>query len=199
MAGTADSVRRLASLASEQIDWPPAEGIEATPGTLGGCPRFAGTRIALEGLHQYAAAGYDDATILEAYPALGADDLARGRAYLAAHADLFAGWRWRGLLAAADWGSAYDTGLDDLKADLRAVLARVAALEEALAPFAEAEPFFRLWAVHGTMVCAYVTVDEATDTLMEGRSITLADLQRARNALAGALVAATAPGREAGR
>ncbi len=53
------------------------QGIEKTPGVVGGSARLAGTRIPIWDLVQYRRMGATDAKILEAYPQLGAVQLAQ--------------------------------------------------------------------------------------------------------------------------
>jgi uncharacterized protein (DUF433 family) len=65
----------------------PFEGIERTPGVLGGSARVVGTRISVRALERCRRSGWDDQKMLEAFPSLTSADLAHAWAYVAAHSD----------------------------------------------------------------------------------------------------------------
>ena len=65
----------------------PVDGIEKTPGVVGGSARIAGTRIPVRTLESCRRSGWDDAKMLEAFPSLTPADLAHAWTYVAANGD----------------------------------------------------------------------------------------------------------------
>jgi len=63
------------------------QGIEKTPGVVGGNARIAGTRISVWGLVESRRLGATDAQLLEDYPHLSASDLKNAWAYAEAFPD----------------------------------------------------------------------------------------------------------------
>ena len=63
------------------------QGIEKTPGVVGGNARIAGTRISVWGLVESRRLGATDAQLLEDYPHLSATDLKNAWAYAEAFPD----------------------------------------------------------------------------------------------------------------
>jgi uncharacterized protein (DUF433 family) len=63
------------------------QGIEKTPGVVGGNARIAGTRIAVWGLVESRQLGATDDRLLEDYPHLSASDLKNAWAYAEAFPD----------------------------------------------------------------------------------------------------------------
>jgi uncharacterized protein (DUF433 family) len=65
----------------------PGEGIEKTPGVVGGSARIAGTRIPVRTLESCRRSGWDEPKMLEAFPSLTPADLTHAWAYVAANGE----------------------------------------------------------------------------------------------------------------
>lgn len=81
----AEKAELIQKLVQEIVNaWP---GIEKTPGVVGGDACIVRTRIPVWALENYRRLGWNEAAILENFPALRAADLVNAWAYVDAHRD----------------------------------------------------------------------------------------------------------------
>ena len=142
------SETRLAAFA-RGIVWPPSDLIETEGERERGWdgPYLAGTYLPVGIVGRNLA---DDWGWREHYPLQTDDTLIAARDYYLAHADLFQAQRWR----AVQFDRQYQPGGDgeQLKADIAALLDRLAAAEGALRALVATEPAYTM---HAGVACCY--------------------------------------------